>query len=89
MTAALFALAVTALAALGVLSLAWLTDADAAQGPPPTLRPGADPGFDDGLEVDDLPLLDAAYLEHVAEALVLAQRDGVVVPMQRRPGGAS
>ena len=40
---------------------AWLMEhADAEQGPPPTLRP--DPGFDDGLDVDDLSLLDAAEL---------------------------
>ena len=40
---------------------AWLIEhADAEQGPPPTLRP--DPGFDDGLDVEGLPLLDAAEL---------------------------
>ena len=50
---------------------AWLIEhAHAEQGPPPTLRP--DPGFDDGLDVDDLPLLDAA------ELLVIEHPDQII-----------
>jgi hypothetical protein len=51
--------ALCGLAAWAAVSL--IEQADAEQGPPPTLRPH-DPGFDDGLDVDGLPLLDAAEL---------------------------
>ena len=56
----ILALWVTVPLAVLVVGAWWIEQADAEQGPPPTLRP--DPGFDDGLDVDGLPLLNAAEL---------------------------
>ena len=76
----ILALWVTVPLAVLVVGAWWIEHRDAEQGPPTTLRP--DPGLDDGL-ADYRAAAEVAYLEHVAEALVLAEKGRV----QRRAGG--
>lgn len=92
MTAFLILLALPIGCALVLVVAARLIEhADAEQGPPPTRRPARPTtddlmplGLDSGVREYEAAA-EAAWLEHVAEALVLAEkRGGRVIPMQRR-----